>query len=263
MKIKFIITLFLMTLSHAQVYNVGDIAPSDFGLPWCGNNPAGDDSLFLSAYNGAINESGRPYVIWMVGFTTWCPYCITEVPYTQDFYDLYSDSGLVVIGMGGDWGQPYTCDEWVDNFGLGYPIISDEDTYNEYEYGGLGTNLFTDTWIPYNIIMDHNMEIIFSQSGTGTEDEMNEIFDQITMALNHCSFCTCSEVLGDIDYTYTTTNEPIINIFDLLRLSDLIESNIHMNHCERGQGDVTGDGVLNTIDLFAFATMLSEGTFDN
>ena len=83
MKNKFIITLFLLTLSHAQVYNVGDVAPSDFGLPWCGNNPAGDDSLFLSAYNGAINESGRPYVIWMVGFTTWCPYCITAVSYTH------------------------------------------------------------------------------------------------------------------------------------------------------------------------------------
>jgi len=36
-----------------------------------------------------------------------------------------------------------------------------------------------------------------------------------------------------------------------------------MNHCEKGQGDVTGDGVLNMIDLFAFATMLSEGTFEN
>ena len=71
MKTKFILTLIFITLCNAQVYNVGDAAPSDFGLPWCGNNLAGDDSLFLSAYNGAINETGRPYVIWLTAFTTW------------------------------------------------------------------------------------------------------------------------------------------------------------------------------------------------
>ena len=263
MKNKIIIISLFLSFCYTQVYNVGDTAPSDFGLPWCGNNPTDDDSLFLSRYNGAINETGRPYVIWMMGFTTWCPDCITEAPYTQDFYEILADSGLIVIGMGGDWGQPYTCDEWVDNFGLEYPVISDVDTYNEYEYGGLGTYLFTDTWIPYNVIMDHNMEIIFSQYGLGSQEEMNEIFDMITMSLAHCSFCTCSEVLGDIDHTYTIDNDPIINVMDLLRLSDLITSDSRMNHCERGQGDVTGDGALNTIDLFAFATMLIEGNFDN
>ena len=50
---------------------------------------------------------------------------------------------------------------------------------------------------------------------------------------------------------------------DLLRLSDLITTDTRMNHCEKGQGDITGDGVLNTIDVFAFATMISEGAFDN
>ena len=39
---------------------------------------------------------------------------------------------------------------------------------------------------------------------------------------------------------------------DLLRLSDLITTDTRMNHCEKGQGDITGDGVLNTIDLFCF-----------
>ena len=111
--------------------------------------------------------------------------------------------------------------------------------------------------------MDHNMEIIFSQFGLGSQQEMNEIFDMITLALDNCSLCSCSEVLGDIDHTYTIDNNPIINVVDLLRLSDLITSESRMNHCERGQGDITGDGVLNTIDLFAFATMLIEGNFDN
>ena len=111
--------------------------------------------------------------------------------------------------------------------------------------------------------MDHNMEIIFSQYGLGSQQEMNEIFNLITLALDNCSFCSCSEALGDIDHTYSIDDNPIINVMDLLRLSDLITSESRMNHCERGQGDVTGDGVLNTIDLFAFATMLIQGNFDN
>ena len=263
MKNKFIITLFLLSVSYTQVYDVGDIVPSDFGLPWCGNNTTGNDSLFFSAYNGAINETGRPYVIWVMAFTTWCPYCVQEVPYTQDFYEVYADSGLIIIGMGGDWGQPYTCEGWVDNFSLGYPIISDEDTYNEYEYGGLGANLFTDTYVPYNLVIDHNMEIIYSQSGFYGQDGMNNILDFITTALDNCNLCTCTEVLGDLDHTFTIDDEPIINLMDLLRLSDLLLTDDQINHCERTQGDITGDGALDMIDVIAFSTMLSEGVFDN
>jgi len=107
------------------------------------------------------------------------------------------------------------------------------------------------------------MEIIFSQSGLGTQEEMNEIFNLITTALDHCNLCTCSEVIGDLDHTFNSDNLPTVNIMDLLRLSDLISSDDQNNHCERGQGDLTGDGNLDMIDIFAFATMLIEGNFDN
>ena len=50
---------------------------------------------------------------------------------------------------------------------------------------------------------------------------------------------------------------------DLLRLSDLLVTDDQINHCERTQGDITGDGALDMIDVIAFATMLSEGVFDN
>ena len=264
MKNKLIIVLLLLlNVSYSQVYSVGDTVPSDFGLPWCGNNTTSNDSLFLRDFNGALNESGRPYVIWIMSFTSWCPYCEQEVPYTQDFYEIYADSGLIIIGMGSDWGQPYTCEGWVDNFGLGYPIISDLDTYNEYEYGGQGMNLFTDTYVPSNLIINHNMEIIYSQSGFDGEAGMNNIFNIITSALDECNLCTCSELLGDIDHSFSSEDEPIIDVIDLLKLSDLISSDGQINHCERGQGDFTGDGLLNTIDLFAFATMLAEGAFNN
>ena len=71
MKNKLIIISFLLSIGYTQVYNLGDTVPSDFGLPWCGNNPMDDDSLFLGKYDEAINETGRPYVIWLMAFTTW------------------------------------------------------------------------------------------------------------------------------------------------------------------------------------------------
>ena len=107
------------------------------------------------------------------------------------------------------------------------------------------------------------MEIIYSQSGFYGQDGMNNILDFITTALDNCSLCTCTEVLGDLDHTFTIDDEPIINLMDLLRLSDLLVTDDQINHCERTQGDITGDGALDMIDVIAFSTMLSEGVFDN
>ena len=51
--------------------------------------------------------------------------------------------------------------------------------------------------------------------------------------------------------------------FDLLNLCDVIEYEIEINDCLVQSGDVTGDGVVNIIDIYAFATMLTNGDFDN
>ena len=56
MKNKLITIISFTKPSFSQVYTVGDTAPSDFGLPWCGNNTTGNDSLFLD-FNGALNET--------------------------------------------------------------------------------------------------------------------------------------------------------------------------------------------------------------
>ena len=50
---------------------------------------------------------------------------------------------------------------------------------------------------------------------------------------------------------------------DLLRLADLIESGQDINECIDLTGDVSSDGLVNIIDIYAFATMLVEGSFDN
>ena len=190
-------------------------------------------------------------------FTSWCPYCATEAPITQEFLELYQDSGLVVIGMGSQWGDPYNCEEWAEAYGLTYPIIDDDEDSE-------GWDLFGDCCVPHNVVIDHNMEIVYTLPGF--PDDGEPIFNAIAAALDSCGTpCLpgCSEILGEIDNTFTIDNEPIINVMDLLKLADIISLEPEIDACLSITGDLTGDGVINLIDIYAFASMILEGTFDN
>ena len=66
-----------------------------------------------------------------------------------------------------------------------------------------------------------------------------------------------------MDGNLDADSEPIINVMDLLTLSDIIEDDIEIDDCLAVTGDLTGDGVVNNIDIYAFASMLTDGTFDN
>ena len=264
MKKKLLIASLSLAICFGQELGVGDTIPSDFGLPLCANEPSEymmvNDSLYLNAYNGATNALGQYYVIWLKLFTSWCPFCQTEAPITQEVFDTYQDSGLVIIGMGFEWGFPYTCNGWADAFGLTYPLLDDEN--DDDDFGGEGWNLFGESGVPHNIVINHNMEIVLSVAGF--QDEA--IYGAINAALDSCGVqCLpgCSEIPGEIDNTFTIDNEPIINVMDLLKLADIISLEPEIDACLSVTGDLTGDGVINIIDIYAFASMLSEGAFDN
>ena len=162
--------------------------------------------------------------------------------------------------MGFEWGFPYTCNGWADAFGLTYPLLDDEN--DDDDFGGEGWNLFGESGVPHNIVINHNMEIVLSVAGF--QDEA--IYGAINAALDSCGVqCLpgCSEIPGEIDNTFTIDNEPIINVMDLLKLADIISLEPEIDACLSVTGDLTGDGVINIIDIYAFASMLSEGAFDN
>ena len=263
MKKKLLIASLSLAICFGQELGVGDTVPSNFGLPWCANNETENDSLFLHDYNGATNGAGQHSVIWLMIFTSWCPYCETEAPVTQEFLEIYQDSGLVVIGMGMQWGSPYYCDEWAEAYGLTYPILDDDGDLEDDE-DSEGWNLFADCCVPHNVVIDHNMEIVYTLAGF--PDDGEPIFNAITAALDDCGVpCLpgCSGVSGDIDGTYSIDNGPIINVMDLLKLSDIIADESQIDDCLAVTGDLTGDGAVNIIDIYAFASMLTDGTFDN
>ena len=264
MKNTIFIIYLIISICHGQELGVGDTIPSDFGLPWCANNETENDSLFFHDYNGATNGTGQHSVIWFMYFTSWCPYCATEAPITQEISELYQDSGLVVIGMGSQWGDPYNCEEWAEAYGLTYPIL-DDDGDLEDDDDSEGWNLFGDCCVPHNIVIDQNMEIVYT--APGFPDEGEPIFNAISDALDSCGvLCLppeCSDIPGDIDGTYTMDNEPIIDVMDLIRLADIISLESNIDACLAVTGDLSDDGIVNDIDVIAFASMLSEGIFDH
>ena len=65
---------------------------------------------------------------------------------------------MIVIAAGMDWGQPYTCSSWASTFGLTYPIIDDDNPSTIFGWFGTG-------YIPHNVIINHEMEVVYSSSG--------------------------------------------------------------------------------------------------
>jgi len=205
---------------------------------------------------------------------------------------------LVVLGIGHQWGQPYTCDSWASELGLSYPILNDENNPDDEE-DEEAWELFGSGAIPHNIIINHNMEIVYSETGFAPF----VVQDVIENALEDCGApCVdpdgdgipsfednCPEnnnpnqtdsdndgvgdacdncdnlifISGNLDGTINTDELPTINVIDILHLSDIVQGvNVPID-CIYNAADVTGDGVVNTIDIYAFATMLTNGDFDN
>ena len=264
MKNNIFILSIILSICPAQELGVGDTIPSDFGLPLCANEPNEymmvNDSLYLNAYNGATNALGQYYVMWLKLFTSWCPFCQTEAPVTQEVFSTYQDSGLIIIGMGFEWGQAYRCYEWAEAYGLTYRLLEDDN--DDDSFGGDGWELFGAGGGPQNGVIIHNMVIVLSVAGF--QDEA--IYSAINAALDSCGVqCIpgCSDIPGEIDGTFTIDNEPIINVMDLLKLSDIIADGFEIDNCLAITGDLTDDGIITIIDVYAFASMLSQGDFDN
>ncbi len=71
-------------------------------------------------------------------------------------------------------------------------------------------------------------------------------------------------VIGNPDGSAISDNGPTMNVLDILFISDNIEMEDNtLSDCVFNAADITEDGVLNTIDVYAFATMLTNGDFDN
>tara|TARA_Y100001970_G_scaffold96766_1_gene121827 strand:+ start:1002 stop:1238 length:237 start_codon:yes stop_codon:yes gene_type:complete len=68
--IRFLISLVATTICFGQM-QVGDTIPEWMGLEICSNYELEGDSLYLHDFNGATNELGQHYIIWITIVTSW------------------------------------------------------------------------------------------------------------------------------------------------------------------------------------------------
>ena len=210
-----------------------------------------------------------------------------EAPLSEQIWQNYLSEGedkLLVMAAGFDWGQPYSCAEWSDNFELTYLMV--DDSNNE------AWNLYGDGYIPHNVVLDHNMEILYTGSGYNESQILEAIelglsyvprdddLDGINDNDDNCEFihnpnqedidldgfgdvCDSCDNLnifinGNLDGN-SRDNVAIIDIYDVLNLVDVVLLN-ESQTCRAQASDINNDNNLTIIDVIRLVQSLLNGT---
>ncbi|MDP7465654.1 MAG: T9SS type A sorting domain-containing protein [Candidatus Marinimicrobia bacterium] len=184
-----------------------------------------------------------------------------------------------MIASGSDWNQPYSCESWGSTFGLTYPIVDDDQTSPSI------WSMFGQGYIPHNVILGHDGEVIYSEIGFSEDGVIAAIEAGLTNMpsdndsdeiLNHldncpetynpdqadvdsdgagdaCDACdnvnvyVMGNVTGDAD-----DNGPILDVMDVLYLLDLILADEYPG-CTGEVADYFDDENLNFMDALFLA----------
>ena len=153
----YIYTLFFITIIFSQVYQNGDFVKNLYG------NICENDSIKWSTTRKELRN-----VLFISSFATWWIPCQTESQEIEKIHKEFKNRGVEVIGAGMDWNNPYSCEEWIEKFNLTYPILDDSKGEKIYNYFGNGV-------VPYNVVIDKNMRLIYSSSGFNKDEIVDAI----------------------------------------------------------------------------------------
>ena len=171
----------------------------------------------------------------------------------------------MVIAAGDDWHQPYSCESWAETFGLSYPILDDDDGYI---YGLFGVG-----YIPHNVIIDNNGQVLYSQSGfnqgaiisiiNSALENMDADNDGIYNSMDNCPDVynpyqededgdgvgdACDICNSVVFYNGNLNGDDAVNIVDVIMLIDVILG-IDTNVCTYESSDVNDDDIVNVLDV--------------
>jgi len=82
-------------------------------------------------------------------------------------YNQYYDVGFRVVTLGLDWSS-MNCSAWGETFELSFPVLDDSN------YGIFP--MVTENWtIPHNLVIDHNMNVVYSAGGYDHSSLVNAV----------------------------------------------------------------------------------------
>ena len=213
-----------------------------------------------------------------------------EAPQTEEIWQDYlsnNEDHLNIIANGFDW-TSYSCESWASAFGITYPILDGGTS------GGEAWSLFGDGYIPHNVVLDHNYQVIYTASGYNESAILNAIDlalsyvprdqdgdgvmdnnDNCVAVSNYhqddydldgsgdaCDPCNNLDIYveGNIDGTLSTIDgEATIDIFDVLTLTDVVLEDMN-DGCGYEISDIREDGDVNVLDIVTLVQMLLAGT---
>ena len=177
-----------------------------------------------------------------------------------------------------DWGQPYSCSGWAEEFGLTIPILDDNSGNNIYALFGIG-------YVPHNVVIGGNGLVIFTDSGFNSSQIISMIEEGLENlildvdedgVLDEADNCIddynpnqadvdqdgigdvcdpCNNVIwtgGDVNADLTLSIEDILILVDVV----LGEND---SQCAYEAGDITMDGVLNILDVIGIVQLVFGG----
>ncbi len=188
-----------------------------------------------------------------------------------------------------DWGQPYSCSSWAEAFGQTFPILDDNNGSSIYGLFGVG-------YVPHNVVLGGDGQVIFSESGfnqntmiamieEGLENLILDVDEDGVLdsddncidianpnqadidfdgAGDACDPCDNQNVytFGNINGTIDQEGLAIVDIFDVMELVDILLSD-DQESCGSEIADMNSDGNQNVVDIIFLVQMLLGGDFES
>lgn len=164
-KILSVLITFILVLSFSSCVSKEVTTPenfSDFTVYDYNNNKV--------SLSDKLSE-GKPVVFnyW----TTWCPYCLEEMPDFDEVYAEYKDRVtfmMIDVNGGGNDTIP-EAKEYIEEMGYSFPVYFDTDLSATYAYG-VGS-------FPTTGIIDTDGNLYYCQAGMLTKDRLITMIDDI------------------------------------------------------------------------------------
>ncbi len=103
-------------------------------------------------------------------WTTWCPWCIKELPDIEKAYQTYKDKDLVVLAI--DIGEDRnTVKQFIDKNKYNFKVLLDTDQSV--------AQLYNVTSIPVSVFIDKNGNISAKRIGALTEDQLKSYIESL------------------------------------------------------------------------------------